>query len=88
MATFLGGTVYESGPGNLVYEPLWQDEDDGMQFTSNSEEFLAKDEALNAFYRDAREEQVKCSVDVYEYSWNHETVHFIPHTGDPDEGTD
>ena len=88
MATFLGGTVCESGPGNWAYESLWRDDDDGMQFTTGVEEYNEKDQAIEALYEEAREEGVKRSVDIYEYSWDHETVHYTPHTGDPDEGTD
>lgn len=87
MAMFQGGTVYESGPGNWVYTPHWKD-DDGQTFTSCSEEFFDKEQALAAFRRDAREERVKCSCEVYEYTEDSETIHFLPYTGDPDEGTD
>jgi hypothetical protein len=87
MATFLGGTVCESGPGNFVYETIWRD-DDGSNFTYVGEEFLELDEALASFYRDAREHGVKCSVDVYEYKEGVDTRHFLPQTKDPHEGTD
>jgi hypothetical protein len=87
MATFLGGTVFESGPGNWVYQPHWKDDDD-IVFSESSEEFGELDEALDQFYRQAREEGVKCSVDVYGYTPEPETRHFMPQTEDPHEGTD
>jgi hypothetical protein len=88
MATFLGGTIFESGPGNWVYQPNWRDEDDGMVFSECTEEFGELDEALAEFYRQAREEGVKCTADIYEYTPDPETRHFMPQTEDPHEGTD
>lgn len=87
MPKFLGGAIYESGPGNFRYEPHRTDAG-GPVYTSAASEYLDLDEAINAFYADAREEGVECSVDVYEYKDTPETRSYRPREHDPARGTD